>query len=166
MKTSRIHAILSEIYRLLSDYSASDFFRASEYGAVTGHVSEALRELAREAERFPAEAHSTKARRPKPLSSESVRSQHNSSDEKAEIVSAIRSSRRFSSTQSIIQFAKEMGLKVAPRSKESRQRLAGRLADAILLSPEPRRLQIISQLVGAGDSQTQGWLDVIKGSRS
>lgn len=166
MKNSRIHAILSEIYRLLSEHSASDFLRASEYGSMTEHMSEALRALAREAEQYPANTKPGQTKKPKPPMTEPVRSQHNRSDQKLEIVEAVRRSRRFSSTQSIIQFAKEVGLRIAPRSKESRERLAGRLADAILITPEPRRSQILSQLVGAGDSQTEGWLDVIKGSRS
>jgi hypothetical protein len=82
-----------------------------------------------------------------------------------DIVNMIHRSQRFDNNWSILQFAKEAGLRVLARPKESRERLAKRVAEAIFLTPEPRRSQIVAQLAGDGDSQTQGWIDVIKTPR-
>jgi hypothetical protein len=56
MKSANVHAILGEVYRLLGGYIAADFNEASEYKGITPHLREALRALAREADRSPSNA--------------------------------------------------------------------------------------------------------------
>ena len=48
MSASRIHAILSELHRLLGEYRAPDFVSASEYKGTPPNLKDALRSLARE----------------------------------------------------------------------------------------------------------------------
>jgi hypothetical protein len=167
MKNSRIHAVLSEIYRLLSDYSAAELTRASEYGGITPHIGAALRSLAHEAERRPAGTSKRPLdaghRRPDSIGGEPASREDLA--QKSGIVALLRRSQRFHSSQSILQFAREAGLDLAARPKESRDRLASRVASAILLAPEPRRSQILARLTNGSGSQTQGWIEVIKGER-
>lgn len=164
MKSSNVHAILGEVYRLLGAYIAADFIQASEYKGITPHLREALLALAREAERSLSDAtgHPARGRHSRPHSDEIGVSHNERDDQISAIVSMIRRSPRFYSNPSILQFAKDAGLRVLGRPKESRERLAKRVAEAISLTPEPRRSQILTQLAGNGDTQTQGWIDVIK----
>jgi hypothetical protein len=78
------------------------------------------------------------------------------------IVQAIR--RSFGRNQAILAFADDAGIRLAVRPKESRERLSKRLADVILIQPEPKRRQIMEKL-DRSDAQTQGWIDVIKSDR-
>jgi len=166
MKNSRIHAVLSEIYRLLSDYSAAELIRASEYGGITPHIGEALRSLAQEAERLPAGSakRTQEASHRRPDSGGTEQAHREDLGQKSGIVALLRRSERFHSSQSILQFAREAGLDLTARPKESKERLASRVASAILLAPEPRRSQIVARLTNGSGSQTQGWIDVIKGT--
>jgi len=164
MKSPKIHSILSEVYRLLGNYTAADFADASTYGNIPQPVRDALRALSREAT-ADAQSERAKPRRQRPDTS-AIRSRlFDDFSSLQGLANAIRHASRFNSTQTILQFAKEAGLSVAPRSKESRERLAKRVAEQISLTKEPRRSQIISRLAGEGDSQTQGWIDTIKTPR-
>ncbi len=168
MKNSNVHALLSELYRLLSDYVPADFLRASRYAGATPHLKEALQALALEAEASSIAS----PRQPLTQSGSISNSVPNvplnkgQRTEKSDIVSLISQSPRFDSTRAILQFAKQVGLDVESRPKEGKERLANRVAEAILQTPDLRRSQIIAQLVRSGDEQTQGWIDVIKGARS
>ncbi|MGO8756806.1 MAG: hypothetical protein ACLQG3_01655 [Terracidiphilus sp.] len=62
-------------------------------------------------------------------------------------------------------FANRHGLKIEPRPKEGRERVAKRLALQIAALPDAKLSQIITDLSGGVSRQTQGWIDVIKGSR-
>ena len=164
MKSSKVHSILSEVYRLLGDYTAADFAEASRYKGIAPPLRDVLRALTDEASSGapsqPADRAAKRQDQPGARTSPST-----GPDPTIEIANMIRQAKRFNSTQSIIQFAKEAGLSVLPRPKESRERLAKRVAEAILLTREPRRSQIVGQLAGNGDSQTQGWIDAIKNPR-
>ena len=165
MRNSNVHAILSEMFRLLSEHSASDFKQASEYVGPSRNLREALGALALEAERTS----SASGRHTGPSEGVSVNKRGNGgspvvgySDDKTTVLAAIR--RSLDSNSSILEFARAAGLKLVPRPKESRDRLSKRLADAILIQSESKRSQIMDQLNKAND-QTQGWLGVIKSNR-
>lgn len=157
-------ASVSQRAKKCSSGGAAEFAEASKYGHIARPVREALRALSREAstDALPGRAEPREPRRG------SVTTQTGPSGDASSIyklASAIRQVPRFSGTQAILEFAKEAGLGLAPRPKESRERLARRVAEAIFLTKEPRRSQIISRLAGEGNSQTQGWIDVIKNAR-
>jgi hypothetical protein len=163
MKSPKIHAILSEVYRLVGNYTAAEFAEASRYSNMAQPVRDALRALSREA---AMDAPSGRGEHPQPPPDGPTRTRPSGNATSIhELANAIRQATRFSSTQAILQFAKEAGLNVPPRPKESRDRLARRVAEAIFLTREPRHSQIISRLTGEGDSQTQGWINVIKNPR-
>jgi hypothetical protein len=167
MNRSNVHAILSEIYRLLGDYLAADLIQASEYRGITPDLKQALRALAREAgppsRRQPKRSTS---RRSPPADSAGASAQPADQPARAsDVADVIRLSKRLDSNPAILQFAKDVGLKIMPRPKESRRRLAKRVAEAISLVPQAQRAQILEQLSGDVDRQTQGWLDAIKSAR-
>lgn len=168
MKGLNTHAILSDVYRILSTYSASDLNSASGYDCVAPSVAEALRALAREAERASGgpsrqeTGHRSRARGPHDggRSTEIPELLH-----KSHIADLIRRSVRFDSTGSILAYARDIGLRIEMRPKDSKERVARRLAEAIDKAPEPRRGQILGGLLRGADSQTQGWIDVIKSTQ-
>jgi hypothetical protein len=164
MKMSpRVHSILSDVYRLLGSYTASELDQASNYEGIGSNIRRALHALSCEVS-----ADSPKQRRelerptPNRVPSRTAREK----DTLSEVATAIRQAKRFSSTHSIIQFANDAGLSLEVRPKESRERVARRVAAAILSLREPKRSQVIARISGEGDSQTQGWIDAIKTTRS
>lgn len=161
MSASKIHAVLSEMYRLLSDYSATDFISASEYKGTPPNLRDALRALARECDHRPQrESQERTSRRPAGRKRAMDRQETNG----RAILGAILHSERFKTARSITDFAEELGLSVAARPKDGRDRLARRLAQAISAQPEPTRSEIVAGL-SRGADQTQGWIDVIKSAR-
>jgi hypothetical protein len=169
MKNSNVHATLSDVHRLLSTHTSEDFARASEYHGLTPHLQEALRALSREAGKTSVfkESRASSSNGPRDLARKAERQDTTSGlTQKPSLVSMLQQQPRFASTQSILQFSKEIGLSIEPRHKESRERLASRVADAILQQTVQRQSQIVGKLIGGAESQTQGWINVIKGSRS
>ncbi len=169
MKNSNVHATLSDVHRLLSTHTPEDFARASEYHGLTPHLQEALRALSREASKASVIKESRRSSSNKLGDRARTKERQDTTSartERSSLVSMLQQQPRFASTQSILRFAKELGLGIEPRHKESRERLAGRVADAILQQTAQRQSQIVGKLIGGGDSQTQGWINVIKGSRS
>jgi hypothetical protein len=168
MKNSKVHATLSDVHRLLSTHTSEDFARASEYQGLTPHLREALQSLSREAGKTPSVRESREPfdNRPRTLARKGDRQNTPSGlAQKPTLVSMLLQQPRFASTQSILQFAKELGLAIESRHKEGRERLASRVADAILQQSVQRQSQIVGHLMGAAESQTEGWLNVIRGSR-
>lgn len=169
MKNSNVHATLSDVHRLLSTHTPADFARASEYQGLSPHLRDALRALSLEAGKASGPRKSPEPRRKKidaALPQVEPENSQSALTEKPSLVSLLQQQPRFASTHSILQFAKELGLEIEPRHKESRERLAGRLADAILQQSPQRQGQIVRRLTGGAESQTQGWIDAIKGARS
>lgn len=164
MKMSlRVHSILSDVYRLLGSYTAAELDQASNYQGIAPNIRNALHALSREASaERPKQQRDLEGPPPNRGSSRPVAEKNSLS----EIATAIREAKQFSSTRSIIQFANEAGLTVEARPKESRERLARRVAEAILSLREPKRSQVIARISREGDSQTQGWIDAIKTTRS
>ena len=164
MKSSNVHSILSEVYRLLGDYTATDFAGASEYGGLTPPLRDALRALTIEASSGASRQRGSWFDTRQDLAV-TRKAPSGRSDYIDELPEMILQARRLNSVQSILQFAKEVGLTVPARPKEGKDRLAKRVAEAIMLAREPRRSQIVDLLAGQEESQTQGWIDAIKNPR-
>jgi hypothetical protein len=161
MSASRIHAILSELHRLLGDYRATDFISASEYAGASPNLRDALQALARECGPQPREEGKE---RPSRNTAGRKRTVDQQQDAERTILNALHHSTRLRSAHSIADYAKDLGLRIAVRPKDSRDRLGRRLAQAILAQPEPRRSEIVASLA-RGDDQIQGWINVIKSAR-
>jgi hypothetical protein len=81
------------------------------------------------------------------------------------LAASILSSEYGKSINSLRTFATKQGLKLQFRAKESKDRLARRVAGALLDLPDTKRNQALAGLPGKVSTQTQGWIDVIKGSK-
>ncbi len=158
---SSTHAILSELHRLLSSYDRDDFLRASDYTGLGSPLRQALLALASEPSTH-VEQTRTKASKHAPISTELKLP---SQKERQTLADSILKSEFGASIASLRKFATEHGLKLEPRIKESKERVARRLAGALEILPEARRNQILSELFGTVSKQTQGWINVIKGTK-
>jgi hypothetical protein len=78
------------------------------------------------------------------------------------LLEMIERSPNLKSPAAIVTYAKSIGVKLNPRPKEGRERLARRLATLISKLPKAEKEKIVSSLSGE-NNQTQGWIDVIKG---
>jgi hypothetical protein len=123
-----------------------------------------LRALAREAEQTP-NASIRKGKSGSIVRNSNRSPQTNQRLDKDEILERIRSSTFFNNVQSLIAYGKSSGLKVNVSAKDSKERIARRLANAIERAPGARRSEILSELSRAQDKQTQGWIDVIKNTQ-
>lgn len=160
MTKPSVHAILGELHKLLSAYGKGDFIEASKYVGVSRAMRHALRALALEAEpgveigprrgRSGATPSNSRSRATAPTS------------ERAQILNLIRRSPLFATTHSILKYAERLGLHLSMNSKTSRERLAGKLVSLIESLPESRKSEVITDLLKGRNSQTQGWIDVIK----
>ena len=167
MSNSHVHTILSEVHRLLGQYSAGDFVAASRYPGLSGGIRSILLCLAGETE--PQQPHSSHDVRSKAEVQRSPDSktrqsskQHVSGDGILEVISK---SPRLTSPRGILDFASGHGLNIRSKPKDGRDRLARRLAAAIESAPESVRATLLAALDWKPGSQTQGWIDVIKSSR-
>lgn len=159
------HALLGEIHTILGRYRKEDFLEASRYRAVTKPVKLALHALARElngAGSAPANELST-GRSPRKPSRRDL--PQDWSRESSSVLGLLKRSPYFDSSQSLVDFAKNLGFKLQAKPKDSRDRLARRLAAYIESLHDEARDRILSDLLASRNSQTHGWVNVIKSSR-
>jgi hypothetical protein len=123
-------------------------------------MREALRALAHEAD--PAVGNGSKRKTNTSTASSSKKLQKSQPQQAPMyLLDLIQRSPHFNSVTTMITYAKSIGLKLNSRPKESRERLARRLATLISKLPKAEKEKIISNLSGE-NNQTQGWIDVIK----
>jgi len=160
---SKVHAILSDLHRLLSAYEREDFVRASRYPGLSRPLKDALTALASEAPGAPAS--SPTPRRGGGESRETSKMNSNISENISALGDSILKSSYGASVGSLRSFISSRGLKLDIRPKESKERIARRLSHLLTTLPESRRNQIFADLLGEVSSQTQGWINVIKGNK-
>ena len=162
MTKSSVHAILSELHKLVSSYRSADFVEASRYPGTPGFMKAALRAFAHEADSTSSKSSPEKTG----FAPSTGRPNHSkvadAEDVRHQFLDALRRSPYFESTRSILAFANSIGQRIDAKPKEGRERLCQRLARAIEKLPQSKRDEIISGLFKGGSSQTQGWIDVIK----
>lgn len=81
------------------------------------------------------------------------------------IAKAIVGVPRLSSKAAIEDFARVNNLKIQIRAKDSKRDAARKLSRSILETPTNRRSEILALIAERPDTQTQGWVEIIKGSR-
>lgn len=162
---SKLHAILSDLHRLLSTYQSEDFLDASRYPGLPSSLKDALVSLATEARIENGQSTTrkeTSTTRRNTVGAKTTTPINNNGIAVAEL---ILRSEYGTSIASMVNFARSYGLKLETRAKESRERTARRLAGLIQDLPDTRRRQVSTALMERTDSQTQGWINVIKGSK-
>jgi hypothetical protein len=168
VRNSNVHAILSDVHRLLSQYAPDDFVAASRYSGVSDTIRSVLLALASETgasrqqsvdelrRREDLKRHPDDKRRP------SLRQQAT----RGRILDAILTSPRFANPRAILDYASMRGLKIQAKPKDGKERLARRLVAAIESAPEQVRSDALVGLEREKGNQTQGWIDVIKSART
>jgi hypothetical protein len=168
VKNSNIHAILSDVHRLLSQYSPDDFVAASRYSGVSDTIRSILLALARET--GPSRQQSVNELSHRENLQQNLDSKRRQSvrqpPSRDRILDAILKSPRFANSRAILEYASAHGLTVRTKPKDGKERLARRLAAAIESAPESVRADVLAGLEWEKGSQTQGWIDVIKSSRT
>jgi hypothetical protein len=155
------HALLGEIHSILGRYQMRDFLDASNYRAVTHNIRVALRSLAKELD-------SAQRTSSGDIHSAKTSTRDNNQDWRetsSNVLAVLKQSPFFESNSALIEFAKELGFRLQAKPKESRERLSRRLAAYIETLPELQRERVFSDLLASRNSQTHGWVNVIKGSR-
>lgn len=163
MKSSNVHAILSDVHRLLSQYSPDDFVAASRYSGVSSSVRSALLALSREILLVRGGKNSEQV--PGRRTSNRKRSTAQHTPARAEIVASILKSPRFPSSRAITEYAAAHGLAIRAEPKDGKRRLAKRLATKVESASEKERADLLAAIGLERESQTQGWIDVIKSPR-
>ena len=158
MTKSNTHAILADLHKLLSSYSTDDFLNASNYGNLPPAMRDALRALSQEAEPTAMNGSNRKANATTGSLSKDRREPQ---QVPMYLLDMIQRSPHFKNPATIITYAKSIGVKLNPKPKEGRERLARRLAVSISKLPKAEKEKVISSLSGE-NNQTQGWIDVIK----
>jgi len=161
---SKVHAILSDLHRLLSAYERENFIQASRYPGHSRSLRDALTALASEA---PTGANSASpSQRRGPSESPGIPNLgFQVLANKSDLVESILKSSYGESVSTLLGFASNRGLKLDIRPKESKERIARRISQSLMALPESKRNQILADLLGEVSSQTQGWINVIKGNK-
>ena len=161
MTKPSVHAILADLHKLLSTYRSVDFVDASNYVGIPRPMREALRALAQEAPSVvDGSSRNMDAAASKPRSDRKrAKKPHG---ESPNLLDLIHRSQYFKSTASMVNYADSIGVKFSVRPKESRERVARRLASLINELPDSKKAQIARELFNGKNSQTQGWIEVIK----
>jgi hypothetical protein len=155
---------LGEIHTILGRYKKADLLHASESYGVSEHVRTALRALAQELD-APSSPSTTRGQKAKPPR-RTIR--RNPSDdwrgEASSVLALVQRSPYFESNQGLLKLARELGFNLQAK-KDSRERLSRKLAAYIESLPGDTRDRVLSDLLAARNSQTHGWVNVIKNTR-
>jgi len=165
---SKDHAILSELHRILSLYPAEELLTASRYPGLSRPLVSVLRSLAEESKAesitLPRELRASVNER-----GHAGRKRNDGTvilQDDATATDLIMRATISHSTQSILNFAAKYGLKLEPKPKENRERVAKRLAQQLIALPKNTALQMTKQLSDTANSQTEGWINVIRRRKS
>jgi hypothetical protein len=170
----KLHEIISELHHLLSIATPDDLREAGRLPGLSPHLVRSLEALAEERLFMPSGNQSGVVQRRKHSVSDSVRRGEQaqlafaSLGDKQEVEYLSRQilkAPKFPTKSAILEFARGYGIKLDERGKDSRSRVARKVAKQLLSLPEDMRKRIISLLREYQPSQTEGWVGVIRGSR-
>jgi len=162
---SNLHAILSDLHRLLSTYRSEDFLEASKYPGLGRPLKDTLLSLASEAREEAKQSANQKKRTVVDQKSGDLGNTTALDSDKASLAELILRSHYGAAVSSMVSFANSYGLKLQTRPKESRERVAKRLATLMTNLPDGKKGQAAAELIAKASSQTQGWINVIKSSK-
>jgi hypothetical protein len=157
------HFVLSEIHRLLSVASASDFLSASR-SCKSANIRRALESLAQEQvagqvqREHRRETGTARYRRVLPTRTPLLR-------DTDKLLSRLLASPRFRSRADIARFAHQHQLSVSISGKDSKQRILQKLLRQILAMSGERRDRVLENAFDENGRQTEGWVQVMKNTR-
>jgi len=169
---AKLHSILGQLHSLLAMAQPEDLDRAGRLPSISPFMREALRSLAKERASRSREDRQVKEVSPESKRGDvttqslfpSVRARRVGRDIE-QILQLVLGSPRLSTKAVLGSFARAMGLEIKLQKKESWRRTARKLAKAIAMAPQDVRLRSIDAILASRDTQTQGWVEVIRRSR-
>ena len=166
MTRKRAHSLLSELHGLLANYGTEEFFEAARFSP---GLSQALELLGHQAEennnstRVSSNGEISSSDAPRSVSLLNGSSLHGAAEASNEVSALLSRSPHGQSSTAVLDFALSHGIEIPANPKDGKMRLIRRLSAAIAALPKKERSAILSELKKKTGSQTQGWVDVLKG---
>lgn len=159
------HELLSELHRLLSIASASDFIAASAL-CKSENIKLALEALAEEhlaEERGKPSRGRNEPRDKRDFQVRRIDANERKTEPSIHEFRRLLSTSRFGATKAdLLRFAKANGLSVVSDNKDSLDRLIARFSKQLAALSGMEQSQIVSELLANSDPQTAGWMQVIR----
>jgi hypothetical protein len=165
MESTKFHSLLADLHDLLSTYTAKEFreaaARSQDYGEILLGLANAMSKIGDSAinQNVPPKVELEASSVPATIG--------NSTTLKTveEFENLLRRSGRAETTSDLQAISRAFQLNVSMSSKDGKARNLTKLAKGIAHSPSRVRTNIIKELSRGSTSETQGWLDVIRGGR-
>jgi hypothetical protein len=161
--TDIIHEILSQLHHLLSVAGAEDLRSAGSLPSTSPHLRMALEALAEEKAATAKWGRSKRrTRHQAPSGSEAGKAGISERANRVLPGRGVFQALDGFSKDEIAELARSFGIELRVGRKDARARVLGRLENAVKALPEGKRQHVMSELTGATDRQTEGWVDLIK----
>lgn len=164
--------IFNELEHLLRNADPEDFLRACKRKSISKYVKSALEYLALECLEKTSNlknSNMTESYKQTPqmslLDKRDMAFRSGRTGTKTEtdrIHEVLINSKRFANKSAMADFAKYIGFKIIFNKKDSRSRVARKLAIAIASSQDQTKKRALSILYEMLDNQTKGWFDIIR----
>lgn len=145
--------VVAELYRFLASFDQAAISAASKLPSISENLRRALTALHQEAtsQRAGSASQATSA------NSSTKRKNGGSLDP----LGLLTDKKKFSSKRELYELAKLLGIKIKEDAKDSRDRAARRIANAVI--DDPDACEKLYDLMGAAkDTQTAGWFELIR----
>jgi hypothetical protein len=164
--------ILNKLEHLLRNAVPEDFLRACKRKSISKYMKSALESLALEClEKTSNLKNSNMTESYKQTAQMSLLDKRvmafssdrtGSKTETDRIHEVLINAKRFANKTAMVDFAKYIGFKITFNNKDSRARVARKLAIAIASSQDQTKKRALSILYEKLDNQTKGWFDIIR----
>lgn len=172
MISQKAHSLLSELHKLLAGYESSDFKEAASFSPQLreGLIFLSTRVGIKNLEPIALHSSSSEEATEQPDSKEpssskiprySARKMHTAQD----VSNFLSRSGQVESAGQIVALARRLNLPLKSNEKDGKARLLSRLSGLISNLPRERKESVAREVSQMSTSQTQGWVDVLKGSR-
>ncbi len=163
--------IIGYLRNLVEAVSPEEFIAASKRPDVSPYLRRALEAMALERVSYSVRSrrltrnsrwHNTKPYRNAGAVGNESEQRRSEGNELEQICEIVVNSRALNSKESMIEFARRLGLKLEISKKESRIRAGRKLAKVILSAPADLKKAAMDGLLRSPDKQTEGWFDIIR----
>ena len=169
-----LHEILSEIHHILSIASPEDLRAAAKLASASQNMKSALEALAKERSESMQTRQERLTRPTRNSALANSRAEYYDErkrlltgmparNEEEQVYKLLTSSPRFDK-RALRRVANEAGLSVDIDHKDNAHRVARKIARATVNAGRSQRIKLLEIISQGQDKQTQGWIDVIKGT--
>jgi hypothetical protein len=169
---TKLHAILGQLHSLLSSADAEDFTRASTARHMSPFLRAALRSLAKErrhgrdGKRLLRDIRSARTQESGSRVADLTKDRPlKGNGKESQFLALLKGCSHLSDKEALRRFVESIQLGVKVSAKDGLPRAMSKVARAIAVAPEETRQKTMDALAAGPDSQTQGWVNVIRKSR-